>query len=67
MAETTLFCNRLKTQITVRRVFKKPSQVGGLRGFTLVCDLAASGECQQICELNPRMESTGEAIPAHVV
>jgi len=66
MAEIELFCTRLNTTILVKRLFCKPLQVGSLKGFTLVCNLAVSGECDQLCDLNPRVK-TGAAIPEHVV
>lgn len=66
MAEMELFCTRLNTRIVVKRLFCKPSKVGSPKGFTLVCNLAVSGECDQLCDLNPRLK-TSVAIPEHVV
>lgn len=66
MAEMELFCTRLNAKIFVKRLFCKPSQVGSAQGFTLVCSLAVSGECNQVCDLNPRLK-TAVAIPEHVV
>ena len=66
MAEMELFCTRLNTRITVKRLLCKPSMVGSAKGFTLACDLAVCGECDQVCDLNLRLK-TSAAIPEHVV
>ena len=66
MVEMQLFCTRLNTQIGVKRQFCKPMRVGSVKGFVLVCNLAVSGVCDQVCELNPRMKNTSR-IPTHVL
>ena len=66
MPDMELFCTRLNTHIVVKRLFCKPSQVGSEKGFTLVCNLAADGECEQVCDLNPRLKNTA-TIPEYVV
>ena len=66
MADMELFCTRLNTVVVVKRQFRKPLQVGSAKGFTLVCNLALCGECDQVCDLNPRLKTTA-TIPEYVV